>query len=260
MVAPLSHCWLTVQVSSASLCPTGSASSSAPPTLQAARTTTAARTPLRQRQSVCICMPATLRPRISTHPSWRTAAGPGAGLGHAREKRRSGRVSRVLSPPLSGWAVNIHLGPWLPRGLISEQPERMGRAIPVPRTARTRSYWLLLQVGFAVPSESPRTRCALTAPFHPYPPLAERAVCFLWHFPASHLDWPLASTLPSGARTFLPPPMTAVTGVHPGRSGTLRLQQPGGGGPLRGRPAVSRRPPRRRRPAPGGGRARGCFG
>ena len=29
------------------------------------------------------------------------------------------------------------------------------------------------------------------------------AVCFLWHFPASHLDWPLASTLPCGVPTFL---------------------------------------------------------
>jgi hypothetical protein len=29
------------------------------------------------------------------------------------------------------------------------------------------------------------------------------AVCFLLHFPSSHLDWPLASTLPNGARTFL---------------------------------------------------------
>jgi hypothetical protein len=29
------------------------------------------------------------------------------------------------------------------------------------------------------------------------------AVCSLLHFPASHLDWPLASTLPCGAPTFL---------------------------------------------------------
>ena len=29
------------------------------------------------------------------------------------------------------------------------------------------------------------------------------AVCSLLHFPSSHLDWPLASTLPCGARTFL---------------------------------------------------------
>src|SRR6185436_18979314 len=29
-------------------------------------------------------------------------------------------------------------------------------------------YWLLLRVGFAVPLDSHRARCALTAPFHPY--------------------------------------------------------------------------------------------
>jgi hypothetical protein len=150
----------------------------------------------------------------------------------AEGKNQSGPVSRVLFPPLSRRAANIRLGPWLPRGLISEQPERSGRAILVPRTAGTRSYWLLLQVGFTVPPESPRARCALTAPFHPYPPLAGRAVCFLWHCPASHLDWPLASTLPSGARTFLPPPVPAVAGVHPGRSGGSPLTTGEGRGSL----------------------------
>jgi len=34
-------------------------------------------------------------------------------------------------------------------------------------------------------------------------PITRWAVCFLWHCPASHLDWPLASTLPYEARTFL---------------------------------------------------------
>jgi hypothetical protein len=29
------------------------------------------------------------------------------------------------------------------------------------------------------------------------------AVCFLWHFPAGHPDWPLTSTVPYGAPTFL---------------------------------------------------------
>ena len=57
-------------------------------------------------------------------------------------------------------------------------------------------------MGFSVRALSPKPRCALTAPFHPYQP--KLAVCFLWHFPASHLDWPLASILPCKARTFLP--------------------------------------------------------
>src|SRR3954470_17388922 len=36
------------------------------------------------------------------------------------------------------------------------------------------------------------------------------AVCSLWHFPAGHPDWPLASTLPCGAPTFL----DAVRNAH----------------------------------------------
>ncbi len=66
-----------------------------------------------------------------------------------------------------------------------------------PAVARD-SYSVLLRVGFARPLLSPGERCALTTPFHPYPRAVARvrAVCFLLHFPSSHLDWPLASTLP----------------------------------------------------------------
>lgn len=41
-------------------------------------------------------------------------------------------------------------------------------------------YLVLLQMGFAVPSMLPCPRCALTAPFHPYPvtPKRRRAVSF----------------------------------------------------------------------------------
>jgi len=64
--------------------------------------------------------------------------------------------------------------------------------------------------GWGLPSRPDRSGrwCALTAPFHPYlvrnrsPP---SAVCSLWHFPAGRPDWPLTSTLPSGAPTFLEP-------------------------------------------------------
>ena len=49
------------------------------------------------------------------------------------------------------------------------------------------------------------------------------AVCFLWHFPSSRLDWPLASTLPCGVPTFLdrvqarprPPDRLTVTASVP---------------------------------------------
>ena len=43
--------------------------------------------------------------------------------------------------------------------------------------------------------------------FSPLPVTAKLAlaVCFLWHFPASHLDRSLTGILPYEARTFLPP-------------------------------------------------------
>jgi hypothetical protein len=44
------------------------------------------------------------------------------------------------------------------------------------------------------------------------------AVCSLWHCPAGHPDWPLASTLPCGAPTFLDPvPQTRPGPRPPGR-------------------------------------------
>ena len=74
-------------------------------------------------------------------------------------------------------------------------------------------YLVLLRVGFALPVASLPRRCALTAPFHPYPdvvlnPLRTEvflrkhrrrltltrihndagAVCFLWHFPSTGLE------------------------------------------------------------------------
>ncbi len=77
----------------------------------------------------------------------------------------------------------IPLGRRLPAA-SSNLPERLIRTGPetcVPR----RSYSVLLPVGFAVPPALPPARCALTAPFHPYPSKLSRrrAVCSLWHFP-----------------------------------------------------------------------------
>jgi len=62
-------------------------------------------------------------------------------------------------------------------------------------------YLVLLRVGFAMPAALLQQRCALTAPFHPYPAHSRKsvceqdalsrmsgAVCFLWHFPSSGLE------------------------------------------------------------------------
>src|SRR5262249_49259017 len=54
-------------------------------------------------------------------------------------------------------------------------------------------------------------------------PLPARAGgLFLWHCPSGRPDWPLASTLPCGARTFLPRPIR-------GRDASDRLDASGGG-------------------------------
>jgi hypothetical protein len=42
------------------------------------------------------------------------------------------------------------------------------------------------------------------------PAEAEQAVSSLWHCPAGHPGWPLATTLPCGARTFLGAPEGAT--------------------------------------------------
>src|SRR5215210_1299159 len=69
----------------------------------------------------------------------------------------------------------------------------------------------LLRVGFTEPSGSPRTLVRSYRTVSPLPvgracgDTTPSAVCFLWHFPAGHPDWPLASTLPCGAPTFLSP-------------------------------------------------------
>src|SRR5436309_10159859 len=47
----------------------------------------------------------------------------------------------------------------------SDLPGDCGRAVRM-----TSPYLVLLRAGFCVPPVLPRARCALTAPFHPYPP------------------------------------------------------------------------------------------
>jgi hypothetical protein len=49
------------------------------------------------------------------------------------------------------------------------------------------------------------------------------AVCFLWHFPASHLDWPLASTLPWGVPTFLDQVTDVAAAAWPRPPGRLTV-------------------------------------
>src|SRR5438105_3874905 len=80
-------------------------------------------------------------------------------------------------------------------------------------------YLALLRAGFCLPPMLPPARCALTAPFHPYPTTREarnRAVYFLCHCPSSCPDRALPGALPCGVRTFLSP--EASEGRESGRS------------------------------------------
>src|ERR1700678_3960536 len=67
-------------------------------------------------------------------------------------------------------ATTIPLGRPSP-GASSNQPERPGQQTgpATPFGAARRSYSVLLPAGLAMPPTLPPTRCALTAPFHPYP-------------------------------------------------------------------------------------------
>src|ERR1051325_7561580 len=117
---------------------------------------------------------------------------------HARRPRRRS-ASRHGCPPAERsisrvlYLATIRLGPPLPTG-SSDQPGAIARAArPLSGLASGGVCRALSVTGEAV--RSYRTVSPL--------PISRWAVCFLWHCPASHLDWPLTSTLPCEARTFL---------------------------------------------------------
>ena len=100
----------------------------------------------------------------------------------------AGPISRILSAgllPQDGHSS----GPTHRCEAQATYPE-MKRAEPARDQANLRlpPYLVLLRVGFALPVALLRQRCALTAPFHPYPDVATKAVCFLWHFPSTGLE------------------------------------------------------------------------
>jgi len=130
---------------------------------------------------------------------------------------RSSPVSRVLFPGCPGRRTFIqghHC--WRPRTAISEQTRERWTGRPCLNPFREGDAPLLALAPGGVCRAVSVTRDAVRSyrTVSPLPPLP-KAVCFLWHFPAAHADWPLTSTLPCGARTFLPSPRPAVTGVHP---------------------------------------------
>ena len=82
------------------------------------------------------------------------------------------------------------------------RPTRTPRAVnPAAETAR-RPYSVLLQAGLAMPSALPKTRWALTPPFHPYPP--KKAVCFLWRYPSGRPGRKLSAAISPWSPDFPP--------------------------------------------------------
>ena len=92
---------------------------------------------------------------------------------------------------------------------LQRPTRKLWRAEPARAPRRTLlPYLVLLRVGFSLPPPSPEARCALTAPFHPYPACAGRYV-FCGTFRQRRLNGAartLSGTLLCGVRTFLRPP------------------------------------------------------
>ena len=139
------------------------------------------------------------------------AAGPVSRILCAAPSPR-GRVGPEAAKTKSGTTV-IPLGRALLRGSSDlpgscDAPSQHAR--PPKRTLLP--YLVLLRVGFSLPPSLLTARCALTAPFHPYPAQLAHpghngrrpnrsiagdyastsklggAVCFLWHFPSTTLE------------------------------------------------------------------------
>src|SRR5690606_13514264 len=105
---------------------------------------------------------------------------------HSGRRNRERRHQLTYKPgsvgpaPCGTDAATIHLGVLSP-GPSCNQPGRQAVKTRLEQSSH-RPYSVLLPVGFTVRRLLPDPRCALTAPFHPYPGRAG-AVCFLWHFP-----------------------------------------------------------------------------
>jgi hypothetical protein len=119
-------------------------------------------------------------------------------------RRASWPVSRILFRVTSNAAATIHLGTPSP-GASSGLPAGSGEQ-PSNACAAALSCGLLGLASGGVCLATPVTRNAGALLPHRFTLTTARvAVCFLWHFPASHLGLPLAITLLCEVRTFLDP-------------------------------------------------------
>jgi hypothetical protein len=150
---------------------------------------------------------------LNTRPAYRLPAG-------GKNERSEEAVSRILYPSPGG----VHSSwPWvaprLQRPTREPPPPRRVAGVGGPRLP----YLALLRMGFTVPSPSPGKRCALTAPFHPYPRIDPGAVCSLWHFPSRCRGRALPGMLPTRSPDF--PPPAATGGERPPPPITSSIQE-----------------------------------
>ena len=94
---------------------------------------------------------------------------PAASCGILWNKIRSQPISRVLSRAI------IHLRRTSPRACSDLPRSRADHTLAL-------LYLVLLRAGFTLPLPLPATRCALTAPFHPYRPNPKRSRSYLRAF------------------------------------------------------------------------------
>ena len=97
-----------------------------------------------------------------------------AGAPSAREAQRGPKNIQSVCKPGSVWRVAPPRRPFICdvccQTPVATNPGDGSKTSSVPGCpARGHPYLVLLPVGFALPRLLPAARCALTAPFHPYP-------------------------------------------------------------------------------------------
>jgi len=114
-----------------------------------------------------------LRAPCDAGPVSRILYGVAAADGHSSRPAITGRLKRPTrklgAPGQHAWDVFSRA----PQRLSPASPSRPARAIRLSPSAHPAipflPYLVLLRVGFAMPRSLLAGRCALTAPFHPYP-------------------------------------------------------------------------------------------
>jgi len=99
------------------------------------------------------------------------------------------------------------------RGLTTALQRGPSRLSPSANRTDPRPYSVLLPVGFTMPVPLPEPRCALTAPFHPYPARRAGRFCLCGTFPGVAPAGRYPAPHVKGARTFLPGNLSVVAGA-----------------------------------------------